>query len=186
MHSLLSINENSGRIVCDVRIVFFYAFCWVQSMDSSLSAASAGVRPWPEAPQNLSESLSSHIPEAIAPPLAALALLALGLLIPISAKSTIAPPLSRQPQAWSEIDSQLEKLAEDAVIDEEYIEEMEKHLEQLRAQEEQDWFSYASLEATDSLKESQKSNMDNLERNLAEAENALETLAKDAGKLDSA
>jgi len=157
-----------------------------QGMDSSLSAASAGVRPWPEVPATLSDSLSWHIPKTIAPPLAALVVLALGLLIPISAKSTTTPPASRQPQAWSEIDSQLEKLAEDAMVDEEYIDEMEKRLEQLRSQEEQDWFSHASLEATDSLKESQNSNMDNLQRDLAEADDALEALAKDAGKMDSA
>lgn len=157
-----------------------------QGMNTSLSAASAGVRPWPKAPANLSESLSWHLPKVIAPPLGALAVLALGLLIPISAKSTTTPPPSRQPQAWSEIDSQLEKLAEDAMVDEEYIEEIEKRLEQLRSQEEQDWFSHASLEATDSLKESQNSNMENLQRDLAEAENALEALSKEGGKMDSA
>lgn len=154
-------------------------------MDSALSAAEAGVRQWPGQPANLSKSLNWHIPRTIVPPVAALALLALGLLIPISAKSPTVPPPSRQPQAWSEIDSQLEKLAEDAMVDEEYIEEMEKRLEQLRAQEEEDWFSHASLEATDSLKESQNSNMENLQRDLSEADNALEALAKNAEKLNS-
>jgi len=157
-----------------------------QRMDSSLSAASAGVRAWPEPPPNLSKSLSWHLPKTIAPPLAALAVLALGLLVPINAKSGITPPPSRQPQAWSEIDSQLEKLAEDAMVDEEYIEEMEKRLEQLRSQEEQDWFSHASLEATDSLKVSQNSNIEDLQRDLSEAGKALEALAENAGKLDSA
>lgn len=157
----------------------------VKNLNSSLSAANAGVRPWPKAPPNLSDSLNWHIPRVVFPPIAALAILVLGLLIPINAKSTITPPPSRQPQAWSEIDSQLEKLAEDAMVDEDYLEETEKRLTQLRNQEEQDWFSHASLEATDSLKESNQSNIDNLQKDLAEAGDALEALTDAAGKLDS-
>lgn len=156
-----------------------------KNLNSSLSAAQAGVAPWPQAPTNLSESLNWHIPRTIFPPVAALAILVVGLLIPISAKSTLAPPASRQPQAWSEIDSQLEKLADDAMVDEDYLEEAEKRLSQLKAQEEQEWFSHASLEATDSLKESHQSSLDELQQDLAEAESALEALTDAAGKLDS-
>lgn len=110
--------------------------------------------------------------------------LGLGLFIPISAKQRIAT--SRQPQAWSQLGAQLEQLAEDEMVDEEYIEEMEKRLEQLRAQEEQDWFSHASLEATDSLKESQNSDMAKLERDMNEAGDALEALAENADKMNAA
>lgn len=152
-------------------------------LNSALSAASAGVGQWPEAPANLSESLRWHLPKTLGPPLAALALLALGLFIPISAKPPVVPPPSSQPQAWSQLDSQLEQLAEDASVDEKYIEEMEKRVEQLRSQEEEEWFSHASLEATDSLKESHNSNMENLERDLSDAANALEALAENADKM---
>jgi hypothetical protein len=154
-------------------------------LHSALSAASAGVSPWPEPPQNLPESLKWHLPKTLAPPLAAVALLAVGLLVPISAKQAAPPAPSSQPQAWSQIDSQLEQLAEDAMVDEEYIEEMEKRLDQLRAQEEEEWFSHASLEATDSLEESHNSNIEKLDRELSEAGNALEALAENADKLNA-
>ena len=155
-------------------------------LNTALTSAHAGIGSWPEPPPVSAPALKWHLPKTIIPPLAALALLALGLFIPISAKPQTTPPPSRQPQAWSQLDAQLEQLAGDEAVDEEYIEEMERRLDQLRAQEERDWFSHASLEATDSLKESQNSNMENLERNLNEAGNALEALAENADKMNAA
>lgn len=154
-------------------------------LHSALSAARAGVSPWPEPPQTLPESLKWHLPKTLAPPLTAVALLAVGLLVPISAKQAAPPAPSNQPQAWSQIDSQLEQLAEDAMVDEEYIEEMEKRLDQLRAQEEEEWFSHASLEATDSLEESHNSNIEKLDRELSEAGNALQALAENTDILNA-
>ncbi|MBC7979501.1 MAG: hypothetical protein H7Y36_02950, partial [Armatimonadetes bacterium] len=154
-------------------------------LNNALSAATAGISKWPARPENLSESLRWHLPKTLIPPFAALALVALGLFIPISARAPLTPPPSRQPQAWSRMDSQLEQLSEQAMVDEKYLEEMKERLEQLRAQEEEEWFSHASLEATDSLKESQASDMENLERDLANAENALEALADNAEKMSS-
>lgn len=154
-------------------------------LHSALSAASAGVSQWPEPPQTLPDSLKWHLPKTLAPPLTAVALLAVGLLVPISAKQAAPPAPSNQPQAWSQIDSQLEQLAEDAMVDEEYIEEMEKRLDQLRAQEEEEWFSHASLEATDSLEESHNSNIEKLDRELSEAGNALQALAENTDILNA-
>lgn len=149
-------------------------------LNTALSAAQAGVTPWPEKPVEFPKSLTWHLPKTLAPPIGALILLALGLLIPISAKIRATPAPSSQPQAWSELDSELEQLAEDEMVDEEYIEEMEKRLEQLRSQEEEEWFSHASLEATDSLKEAQDSNMEQMERDLSDTADALEELTKNA------
>lgn len=155
-------------------------------LNTALSSANAGVASWPKPSETPSDALRWHLPKTLIPPLAALGLLALGLFIPISAKQHATPPPSRQPQAWSQIDAQLEQLKKDEMVDEEYIEEMEKRLEELRAQEEQDWFSHASLEATDSLKESQNSNMEKMNRDLNEAANALEALAENADKMNAA
>jgi hypothetical protein len=71
------------------------------------------------------------------------------------------------------------------MIDEEYIEEVEKRLEELRAQDEEEWFSHASLEATDSLEESHNSNIEKLDRELSEAGSALEALVENADKLNA-
>ena len=151
-----------------------------EGLNAALSSAQVGVTPWPQTPVDPPNSLSWHLPKTLGPPLCALVMLALGLLIPISAKVRDTPAPSSQPQAWSELDSQLEQLAEDEMVDEEYIEEMEKRLEQLRSQEEEDWFSHSSLEATDSLKETQDSNMEQMERDLSDAADALHSLTENA------
>ena len=154
-------------------------------LHSALSSANAGISPWPSPPVSIPKCLKWHLPKTLAPPLAAVALLAVGLLVPISSRKAASPAASSQPQAWSQIDSQLEQLAENAMVDEEYIEEVEKRLEELRAQEEEEWFSHASLEATDSLEESHNSNMEKLDRDLSEAGSALEALAENADKLNA-
>lgn len=155
-----------------------------QQMNSALSAASAGVLPWPERPKNLSESLKWHLPKTLTPPAAALILLAIGLLIPIKAK-TQDSQTSREPQAWSQLDSQLEQLSQDAMVDEKYLEDMKERLNELRAQEEEQWFSHASLEATDSLKEAHNSNLEDLQQDLSEAANAMQELSEAAKNLNS-
>ncbi len=156
-----------------------------QQMNSALSAASAGILPWPERPKSLSKSLNWHLPKTLTPPAAALILLAIGLLIPIKAKSFDDSETSREPQAWSQLDSQLEKLTEDALVDEKYLEDMKERLDQLRAQEEEQWFSHASLEATDSLKESHNSSLDDLQQDLTEAADAMQQLTDAAKDLSS-
>ncbi|WP_411828156.1 hypothetical protein [Luteolibacter sp. AS25] len=155
------------------------------NLDSALSSAEHGASQWPDVPSDSRKLLRWHLPKTIIPPIAALALLLLGFWIPISPKIDQPKPPSSQPQAWSQLDSQLQQLSEDAVVDEEYIEEMEERLDQLRAQEEEDWFSHASLEATDSLMDAQDSNLEKLEQNLADAKNALESLSEKAEGLNS-
>jgi uncharacterized phage infection (PIP) family protein YhgE len=83
------------------------------------------------------------------------------------------------------LDSQLEKLSEDAMVDEKYLEDMKERLDQLRAQEEEQWFSHASLEATDSLKESHNSSLDDLQQDISEAADAMQELTDAAKNLNS-
>lgn len=154
-------------------------------MNSALSAASAGILPWPERPKNLSDSLSWHLPKTLTPPAAALILLAVGLLIPIKARSNDSSQTAREPQAWSQLDSQLEHLSQDALVNEEYLEDIKERLEELRAQEEEQWFSHASLEATDSLKESHESSLEDLQQDLNEAAEAIQQLTEAAKDLNS-
>ena len=155
-----------------------------EALDSSLSAAKAGLIPWPAAPPHSGRApLKWHMPRAILPSLVSVAVLAAGLLIPIDARTSRQDQPVNQPQAWSRMDSQLEQLAEDAMVDEEYIEEMQERLDELRAQKEEDWFGHASLEATDSLQDAQNSDIAKLGQDLNEAENALESLLKNAENL---
>jgi hypothetical protein len=150
-------------------------------MRNALSAASAGVAPWPAPVEKIDADLTWQWPRLLIPPLGALVLLAAGLLIPVTAKSSDPLAAPEQPQAWKQISSELDQLTKEEVVDEKYLEETRKKLEELKTQEEEQWFSHSSLEATDSLKKAHRSEAERVERELGRAEKALGNLEKNAG-----
>ena len=148
---------------------------------NSLSAASAGVAPWPDPIAKIDAGLAWQWPRLLVPPLGVLVLLAAGLLIPIAARSLHPAGAPEQPQAWKQLATELDKLTKEEVVDEEYLEETRKKLDELKAQEEERWFSHASLEATDSLKKAHRAETERVERELGRADKALEALERNAG-----
>jgi len=155
-------------------------------MRNALSAAKAGVAPWPELPSQINAGVSWNWQRLVVPPLAALAFLLAGLLIPVSALPGDDEDPSEAPLAWEQIEADLERLGQDDIIDETYLEEMRKKLDELRSKEEEEWFSHSSLEATDSLKQQHKSELERLERDLDRAERAMGNLQQNAGNLPQA
>lgn len=148
---------------------------------NALSAAHAGVAPWPAPVEKLDAGLTWQWPRLLVPPLGALVLLAAGLSIPLPAKDSNGPSSPEQPQAWKQLNSELDHLAKEEIIDEKYLEDTRKKLEELESQEEEQWFSHSSLEATDSLKKSHRAETERVERELGRAEKALANLEKNAG-----
>lgn len=147
-------------------------------MRNVLSAAQAGITPWPAPTSRVDAGLSWQWPRLLVPPLGALVLLAAGLFIPVTAREADVSNTPEQPQAWKQLDSELDQLTKEEVVDEKYIEETRKRLDELKTQEEEQWFSHSSLEATDSLKKSHRSEAERVERELGKAEKALESLQK--------
>jgi hypothetical protein len=108
-------------------------------------------------------------------------LLAAGLWIPIAARDHDGPNRPEEPQAWKQLGAELDKLTKEDVVNEAYLEETRKRLDELKAQEEEQWFSHSSLEATDSLKKSHRAESERVERELGRADKALGNLEKNAG-----
>lgn len=153
---------------------------------NGLSAARAGVAPWPEIPPRLDAGIDWHWRRVLVPPLAALSFLTAGLLIPIPARPTADSTRPDQPLAWENLEADLQRLDQEEVIDEAYLEEMRKKLDDLRAQKEEDWFSHSSLEATDTLKKEHSAAVEKLERELGRADQALGNLEHNAGGMPAA
>ena len=153
---------------------------------NSLSAARAGVAPWPAPIEKIDAGLAWQWPRLLVPPLGALVLLAAGLFIPMTARGLHPEGAPEQPQAWKQLDTELDKLTKEEVVDEKYLEETRKKLEELKAQEEEQWFSHSSLEATDSLKKSHRAETERVERELGRADKALGELEKNAGAMNPA
>jgi hypothetical protein len=153
---------------------------------NALSAAAAGVRPWPEAPARASAGLHWRWPRLLVPPFAAIGLLALGLLLPVSRganQPVSAPP---EPLAWRQIQADLTQLDEDQTVDPAYLEEIAKKLDDLRGRQPEEWFSHSSLEATDQLKQGHQAEAARLERAIERAERALNALQNNAQGLPEA
>lgn len=145
---------------------------------NALSAAEAGVAPWPD-PQIVSNAGTRwNWPRLLVPTLGTLLLLGAGLFIPLSA--TEQPAAHEEPLAWKKIEADLNQLAEDKVVDETYLEEMQKRIDEMRAQKEEDWFSHSSLEATDAMKKAHQAEISRMNRELGQAGKALGDLQKNA------
>lgn len=155
-------------------------------LKNSLSAAEAGVAPWPEPRVELDAGLAWQWPRLLVPPLGALVLLAAGIFLPVAAKSSAVAGGPEEPQAWQQLTAELDHLTQEEVVDEKYLEETRKRLEELKSQEEEQWFSHSSLEATDSLKKSHRAESERVERDLGRAEKALGELEKNAGTASQA
>lgn len=153
---------------------------------NSLSAARAGVAPWPAPIEKIDAGLAWQWPRLLVPPLGALVLLAAGLFIPMAARSVHPEGAAEQPQAWKQLDTELDKLTKEEVVDEKYLEETRKKLDELKSQEEEQWFSHSSLEATDSLKKAHRAETERVERELGRADKALGQLEKNAGAANQA
>ena len=147
---------------------------------NALSAAQAGLTPWPAPVTRGHNRLHWNTPRFAIPLIGSLALLAAGLLLPVSILAKPQPPPPEEPLAWKKIDSDLKRFDDGKLADEAYLNDMRKHLDELRAQKPEDWFSQSSLEATDSLKKSHQAEVQRVERELTRANNALGGLQQNA------
>lgn len=153
---------------------------------NALSAAREGVAPWPAPVSRVDAGLQWRWPRLLVPVIGSLALLGAGLWIPVSAKPAGAGNDPNEPQSWKQLASELDMLAKEEVVDETYLEETRKRLEELKSQEEDQWFSHSSLEATDTLKKSHQAETERVEKEVGKAEKALDALEKNAGGMNQA
>jgi len=154
-------------------------------MKNSLSAAKAGILPWPAEPNthpNAKKNLSWHLPRTLLPSLLSLLLIGASFFIPIGSHAQHVAT-SPTPDSLSDIESKLELLRDDEIVQEDYIEEMEEKVEEIKQQDPADWFSHSSLEAIDNLAENHNAAAKDLAKNLSDAERALQSLQKHGDKL---
>jgi hypothetical protein len=138
------------------------------------------VAPWPALPPRVDAGLSWNWQRVVIPPVVALLFLLAGLFVPVSVIAGEKDGPADEPLAWEQIEDDLDRLGEDEVMDETYLEEMKKKLEELRSKEEEEWFSHSSLEATDSLKREHEAELQRVERDLERADRALGNLQRNA------
>jgi hypothetical protein len=139
-------------------------------LNNALSTAEAGHGSWPEIKESR-QVVCWNFGQVAFPMLAALLFLLLGFLVPIAPAGEAAP--ENQPYTWGRLQAMVEELVENEIIQEDYAGELKKQLEELRSQKAAEWFSAASLEATDSLQQAHAREANRLERDLMQMEQAL-------------
>lgn len=151
-------------------------------MNASLSSAQAGRVRWPEVPEQINSGLKWNIKRLCLPFLGSLFLLISAFAVPVEPHISELPEAA--PRSWQRISANIEELKEEDLIQEEYLKEMQKKLDELKNQPQKDWFSHPSLEASNNLEQSHLREVQKLSKNLENAEKSLNTLKKYANHLN--
>jgi hypothetical protein len=88
------------------------------------------------------------------------------------------------PDARNSLEQALEELKDEEIVQEEYIEEVEEKIDELKKQDPTEWFSHSSLEAVDNLTKNHTAASKELQRNMQHAERTLQNLQKHGDKLN--
>ena len=151
-------------------------------MNNALSSAMHGVGAWPEVPKNCRSKMKWQWPRMLLPLLGGLCLLTSAVFIPMGTQLRDSYSADA-PKGFTDLVESIEELDLNEVVDEEYIEDIEEKMEQLSEANSDDWFSHASLEAIDSLRESHQNNAAQLEQDLRKSERSLQALSQQAEQL---
>lgn len=148
-----------------------------------LSAAKAGVAPWPEAPSSVNAGISWHWQRSIIPSLGSIIIIIAAFFIPIGSHADEMQS-HPSPDARNSLEQTIAELKDQEIIQEEYIQEMEEKIDELKVQDPNEWFSHSSLEAVDNLTQSHEAATKQLQRNMQNAERTLQNLQKHGDKLN--
>ncbi|HUF60539.1 MAG TPA: hypothetical protein VMN36_00560 [Verrucomicrobiales bacterium] len=145
-------------------------------MKSALTAAHCGVAPWPELPEEVRSGVTWRWNWLVLPILSGLAFVGLSLALPVSALQGQHDQAASEPLAWPQMESWLDQIEENRVVEQEDLDELRDRLAELRSMPEEDWYEHAAMEASDTLREDISQSMRELQRNLESAERSLGVL----------
>ena len=150
---------------------------------NALSAAKVGVTPWPETPPKIDAGVTWHWPRTLLPSLCSLLAIIAAFFIPIGSYAEAIQD-HPSPDARDSLEKALEELKDEEIVQEEYIEEVEEQIDELKKQDPNEWFSHSSLEAVDNLTKNHDAASKELQRNMQNAERTLQNLQKHGDKLN--
>lgn len=152
-------------------------------LKNALSAAKVGITPWPEAPTELHTGINWHWPRTLLPSLCSLITIIFAFFIPIGSHAEVINN-HPSPDNRDRLEQSLAELKDEEIVQEDYIEEMEEKINELKEQDPNEWFSHSSLEAVDSLSQSHDAASKELQRNMQNAERTLQNLQKHGEKMN--
>ncbi|MGB0153612.1 MAG: hypothetical protein ACPGFB_06230 [Verrucomicrobiales bacterium] len=158
------------------------------NLNNQLSAANRGVGDWPGHRVSKSDEigLKWRWEVAILPGTLAGLMVVVAWFVPVLDLKGKEELVTNEPNGWGQMEEWLATLEEEELIDPDSIEEIEDKIEELRDQPEEEWFGHASLEATDTLKESLGRDIQDLSKDLGTIERDLEALRSFSTELSEA
>ena len=160
-------------------------------LDTRLTAASAGLVPWPAVPQPLPAVVQWRLRTPAAWLAGAILLLLVAARAPVPELTAISRP-TEKPPSLAQAEAMLAALAETKVAETAAVEQIAERARELASRPTDEQYSHSALEAADSLREQTTAAVSALSRNLAAASRALRAAEKDpsskaaAGRLSAA
>lgn len=154
-------------------------------LHNALSAAREGAAPWPIPSSGRWDracGLRWGWRQLTIAPMLSISTVLAAMWLPVQSGSVAANAPPGQPMAWSQLDQELDALMEAAVIEETSLDRTRKRLDQLRSRDPDEWFSHASMEATDALLEAHRGEIARFGEALARGADAVEGMRDTAAE----
>ena len=153
----------------------------VLGLHNKLSAASAGVIPWPKPPAQIDDGYAPNWNQIALPVLAGTLFLWCAHLMPVHRMKLGADssPISEPPEL-AQVQNWINALKAEDMIEPEKLQDMQNALDKLRDRPPQDWYTQGNLEAANSLKELTEQSMNSLAQDLSQADQSVEAMKEKA------
>jgi hypothetical protein len=143
-------------------------------LNNRLTSALDGVGDWPpELPENTPDGLRWRWQRILVPPLASVAILFFAANVEITPDKANDLHHKEEPLAWTRVESELETLKKQDIVNEESILTMKEQVDELRKQSPEEWYSHSSLEASDNLQAKTNDAIRSLQRDMESVLNTL-------------
>jgi hypothetical protein len=168
------------RHFCDWRLALVRLET-ILGLHNQLSSAQDGVARWPTPPQKIEDGYSLNWKQILLPLAAGGLFLACAHLVPLGKikSGAHAQPISEPPEI-AQVQSWINALKAQALIQPDKLQEMQTALDKLRERPAQDWYTQGNLEAASSLKELTEQSMNSLARDLDKADQSVRSMQEKA------
>ncbi len=145
-------------------------------LNNRLTAAAAGVGAWPPPSPVAGGRWRWRVGRVLVQLAGAATLVCLATAIPLPGAAAPVPRPLVPPSAWTEVETWIDALKKDDLVQSDSLENLREQLEALRRQDPESWYDHASLEAGDNLHAE-------TERAIRELQHNLQSAADQASKL---
>jgi len=144
-----------------------------------LVSAYAGIGDWPPVPGS---SRHAGLPvrwrwsSVLSPAVLAMATLALSLWLPVGTLEAESSVIRHEPPAWSEVESMVDSLDEQDVVEDDALQELLDQVAEMRRKPSEEWYRQGVMEATDHLRNEVERDARKLQQSLDRAVALLEVV----------